>query len=161
MSTQPKEKTASRPTTTTTLIPHLCCRNAAEAVEFYVRAFEAEPLQVMRLSDGRVMHAALKVNGATVFLAEEFPEHGGLSPQALGGTPVTLHLQVSDCDRVFQRAVDAGCEVRMPLQDMFWGDRYGIVIDPYGHQWSVATTIRELSMEEMQQAMLEACENNG
>ncbi len=138
---------------TTTLTPHLACRNAIDAVEFYRTAFGAEPIHVLQGPDGRVMHAALNVNGATVFLNDEFPEFGGHSPQSLGGSPVTLHLQVADCDAVFQRAVDAGCEVRMPLQDMFWGDRYGQVSDPYGHSWSIATTVRQVSPEELQQAI--------
>ncbi len=141
------------PEATTTMTPHLCCRNAADAAEFYRKAFGAEPMAILRMADGRVLHAALNLNGATFFLVDEFPEHGGLSPLSLGGSAVTLHLQVPDCDAVFQRAVEAGCEVRMPLQEMFWGDCYGIVSDPYGHQWSVATTVRQVSPEEMQQAM--------
>jgi PhnB protein len=137
---------------TTTVTPHLSCRGGLEAVEFYKKAFGAEPLHVMPLPDGRLMHAALSINGATVFLTDEWPEHGSLSPLGLGGSPVTLHLQVPDCDAVFQRAVEAGCEVRMPLDNMFWGDRYGIVGDPYGHKWSIATTLRQMNPEEMQQA---------
>lgn len=139
--------------TTTTLIPHLCCRNASEAVEFYQKAFGAEVLGVHNLPDGRVMHGALSINGAVFYLCDEFPEHGSRSPLSLGDTPINLHLQVQDCDAVFQRAVEAGCEVSMPLADMFWGDRYGIVSDPFGHKWSVATTVRQVSPEEMQQVM--------
>ena len=139
--------------TTTTLTPHLACRNASEAVEFYRRAFGAEPVALHRLPDGRVLHAALSIEGALFFLADEFPEHGGHSPLALGGSPVTLHLQVPDCDAVFGRAVAAGCEARMPPEDMFWGDRYGVLADPFGHQWSVATTLRQVSPEEMLQAV--------
>jgi PhnB protein len=146
------ETPASSLTTKTTLRPHLVCRNANEAIEFYKMAFGAECACVIPHRDGRVMHAGLSIDGAEFFLVDEFPEHGGHSPLALGGTPVTIHLQVPDCDAFFQRAVDAGCEVRLPLQDMFWGDRYGIVSDPYGHQWSIATTVREVSMEELQQA---------
>lgn len=138
---------------TTTLTPHLACRNASEAVEFYQKAFGAEPITLLQLPDGRVLHAALSIEGAVFFLADEFPEEGGQSPQSLGGSPVTLHLQVPDCDAMFQRAVEAGCEVRMPPEDMFWGDRYGVVADPYGHKWSIATTVRQVSPEEMQQAV--------
>jgi uncharacterized glyoxalase superfamily protein PhnB len=142
----------------TTLIPHLACRNAAEAVEFYKKAFGAEAPCVMQLPDGRLMHAAVSIRGATFYLADEFPECGGKSPQSLGGSPVSLHLQVPDCEEVFARAVEAGCTVTMPLADMFWGDRYGMVTDPYGHNWSIATTVKELSPEEMQKAMEEmAC----
>ena len=138
---------------TVTLTPYLSCRNAAEAVEFYRRAFGAEPIFVQKLPDGSVMHAALKIGGADFFLTDECPDHGSLSPLALGGSPVVLHLQVPDCDEVFQRAVAAGCEVRMPLEDQFWGDRYGVVGDPYGHKWSIATTIRQVSPDEIQQAV--------
>lgn len=142
-------------TTTTTLIPHIACRKAAEAAEFYKQAFGAELLAMHQLPDGRVMHATLKIGDSQLYLCDEFPEHGGHSPASLGGSPVTLHLLVGDSDAVFARAVDAGCEIRMPLEDMFWGDRYGMVRDPFGHLWSIATTIREVSPEEMQEAMKE------
>lgn len=137
----------------TTLTPHISCRNASEAVNFYRKAFCAEALAEHHLPDGRLMHATLSIDGAQLFLVDEFPEQGGKSPASLGGTPVMLALNVPDCDAVFQRAVDAGCEVRMPLADMFWGDRWGLLADPYGHQWSVATTLRQVSPEELQQAM--------
>jgi uncharacterized glyoxalase superfamily protein PhnB len=136
--------------TTVTLTPHLGCRNAAEAYEFYQKAFGAEPQGIHKLPDGRVMHSSLSIRGATFFVVDEFAEHGGKSPQGLGGSPVCLHLQVPDCDAVYQRAVEAGCEVRMPLDDMFWGDRYGMVADPYGHLWSIATPIRQVPPQELQ-----------
>ena len=135
-----------------TLIPHLCCRNAAGAIDFYQKAFGAEPIGVFRMPDGQVFHAALRLCASTFYIAPECPAPGGDSPLKLGGTPVTLHLQVPDCDAVFNRAVDAGCRVEMPLQDMFWGDRYGMIVDPFGHRWSVATTIRKVTQEEAQQA---------
>jgi PhnB protein len=135
------------------VIPHLSCRNATEAYEFYQKAFGATPMCLMAMPDGRALHGALDFNGAPVYLADEFPEHGGQSPQMLGGSPVTIHLQVSDCDAVFNKATDAGCTVLMPLEDMFWGDRYGIVSDPYGHKWSIATTVREVSPAEMDKAV--------
>lgn len=153
MKTETQKATDAKTTTTTTLIPHIACRNANEAIEFYQKAFGAEPMGVHRVPDGRVMHAALSVDGAIFFLTEEMPEYGCVSPLGLGNTPVTLHLQVSDCDAVFQRAVDAGCQVVMPLEDQFWGDRYGLVADPYGHKWSIATTVRQVSPEELEQAM--------
>jgi uncharacterized glyoxalase superfamily protein PhnB len=137
----------------TTLTPHLTCRNAAEAAAFYEKVFGAKVLCLYRIPDGRVMHGALSIDGATVYLVDEFPEHCTNGGQTLGASPVTLHLQVPDCDAVFNRAVAAGCEVRMPLDDMFWGDRYGLVADPYGHQWSIATTVRPVSPEELQQAI--------
>jgi PhnB protein len=137
----------------TGLVPHIACRNATQAVQFYHKAFGAAPEAVHLLPDGRLMHATLNIDGATLLVMDEFPEQGGKSPQALGGTPVMLALQVADCDAAFQRAVDAGCEVRMPLDDMLWGDRWGLVADPYGHQWSIATTIRQVSPDELKQAM--------
>ena len=136
--------------TATLLTPHLVCRDVAGAIEFYKRAFNANEMRVVRTPDGGIMHAALTIGGAMFFLADECPEFGSRSPQALGGTPVTLHLHVNDCDAVFARAVEAGCTVRMPLADMFWGDRYGVLQDPYGHAWSVATTVREVTDDEMQ-----------
>jgi uncharacterized glyoxalase superfamily protein PhnB len=141
----------------TTLTPHLVCRDAAAAIKFYRSAFGAEEVRVIRAPDGKILHAALLVGGATFFLAEEFPAFGSRSPQALGGTPVTLHLHVDDCDAVFERAVAAGCTVRMPLADMFWGDRYGVLTDPHGHSWSIATTVRQLTTEEMQRNAAAAC----
>ena len=138
---------------TTTVTPHLCCRNAVEAVDFYSKAFGAEVQHVMKGPDGKLMHASLSIRGAAIMLCDEFLEHGATSPLALNGSAVVLHLHVPDCDAVFQRAVDAGCEVRMPLQDMFWGDRYGVLRDPYGHKWSVSTTVRQVSPEEMQDAL--------
>lgn len=141
------------PDNSVTLIPHLCCRNAPEAIAFYEKAFGAEAICVLNDPDGKVMHSALNLGGAVVYLVEEYPECGGKSPQALGGTPVSLHLQVADCDAFFQRAVDAGCEVKMPLQEMFWGDRFGMVEDPFGHRWSIATTVRQVSMDDIKAQM--------
>jgi len=123
--------------------PYLTCRDAHAAVEFYHKAFGAETVCLMPTPDGRVMHASLNIGGAAVFLSDEFPEYCGKSPQALGGSPVILHLQVPDCDALFARAVDAGCEVKMAPEDMFWGDRYAAVTDPYGHRWGFATTIQK------------------
>lgn len=136
----------------TMLIPHLTCRNAIEAVDFYQKAFGAEPQMVLRQKNGGLMHACLSINGSMFFLGEECKEYGNLSSLSLGGSPVTLHLQVQDCEAVFKRAVDAGCKVEMPLADMFWGDRYGVISDPFGHKWSIATTVRQVSMEEIESA---------
>jgi uncharacterized glyoxalase superfamily protein PhnB len=141
----------------TTLTPHLVCRDAASAIEFYRRAFGAEEMRVIRAPDGKILHAALLIGGAMFFLNEEFPAFGSKGPQTLGGTPVMLHLHVEDCDAVFDRAARAGCAVRMPLADMFWGDRYGVLVDPFGHTWSVATTVRELTTEQMQSNAAAAC----
>lgn len=137
----------------TTITPYLTCRNANEAYEFYQKAFGATPDGIMNLPDGRVMHASVSIDGVPVYISEEFPEYGGNSPLALNGTPVTIHLQVDDCDAVFAKAVEAGCTVDMPLDDAFWGDRFGQVKDPFGHKWSIATTKRQVSEEEMKAAM--------
>lgn len=143
----------------TTLIPHLCCRDASHAVEFYKNALGAEVLHAMKSPDGRLMHGCLNVNGVPIFVVDEMPEHGVLSPLSLGGSPVSLYLRVPDCDAVYARAVAAGCEVKTPLQDMFWGDRYGLVVDPYGHKWEIATTLRNVSDDELREVLtaMQAC----
>lgn len=136
--------------TSAMLTPHLVCRDASSAIEFYRQAFGADVMRVVRTPEGGVLHAALLVRGAMFFLCDECPRFGSRGPQALGGTPVTLSLHVHDCDAVFERAVAAGCAVRMPLQDMFWGDRYGVLADPFGHTWSVSTTVRRVTEDELQ-----------
>lgn len=138
--------------TTTAIVPHLCCRNGAEAVEFYQKAFGAEPEFVLKAPDGNLMHATMSIGGAKFHLANECVEYGNRSPLTLGGTPVTIHLHVADSDAVFQRAVEAGCEVRMPLENMFWGDRYGLVVDPYGHLWGISSTVKTLTPDEIREA---------
>jgi uncharacterized glyoxalase superfamily protein PhnB len=138
------------------LIPHLVCDPCAEAIEFYKKAFGAEEVARMPGPGGKIMHAAIRIGTSFVFLVDDFPEfHGGKSesPRALKGTPVTLHHYVKDCDAAFQRAVEAGATVFGPPTDMFWGDRYASVIDPFGHRWSFATRLKELTREEMLAAM--------
>ena len=136
------------------ITPHLVCRNAAQAIAFYQKAFGAETVMVHKMPDGKVMHAALALGEATVFLCDEFDQGcGSRSPETLGGTPIVIHLEVDDCDKWFERAVAAGCTVTMPLQDQFWGDRYGKIEDPFGHHWSIATHLRDVSPDEMQKAM--------
>ncbi len=142
--------------TSTKLIPHLVCRDALGALQFYKEALGAEVMMVMKGPDEKLMHGCMSVDGATVFLCEESDFCNAKSPLALGASPVTLHLQVADCDALFQQAVAAGCTAVMPPQEMFWGDRYGVFSDPYGHQWSVATTVRQLSPEEVQAAAANA-----
>jgi len=122
--------------------PYLTVRGAKSAAEFYTRAFGAEEIRRMEAEDGeRLMHCHLRINGADVMLADEFPEHGG----TLEGGPrgVTLHLAVDDADRWWNRAVEAGAKVAMPLEDQFWGDRYGQLRDPFGHSWSIGAPIRD------------------
>jgi PhnB protein len=136
--------------------PHLVVDNAAAAIDFYVKAFGAEELGRVPGPDGRLVHAAVRINGFLVMMADDFPEMCGgksMTPKSLGGTPVTIHLTVDDVDAKFQRALDAGATVVTPLDDQFWGDRYGVVADPFGHQWSLGQPVREVSPEEMQAAM--------
>jgi PhnB protein len=128
--------------------PHLICAGAAEAIEFYKQAFGAVEMVRLPGKDGKLMHACVSINGSPVMLADEFPEWGSLSPKTLNGTPVTIHLVVEDADAAAARAVAAGATVKMPVQDMFWGDRYGVVEDPFGHLWSLATPQRETPMTE-------------
>jgi uncharacterized glyoxalase superfamily protein PhnB len=133
--------------------PHLVCEGAADAIEFYKKAFNAVETARMPGPNNKLMHAAVKIGDSTVMLADDFPDYGGLGPKALKGSPVTLHLYVKDADAIFAQAVAAGATVKMPLADMFWGDRYGQVTDPFGHHWSIATHIKDMTPEEMQEAM--------
>jgi len=148
------------PTGHENLIPHLVCDPCSEAIEFYKKAFGAEEIHRMPAPDGRkIMHAAIRIGKSFVFLVDDFPEFcGGKSqtPTALSGTPVTIHRYVEDCDAAIKRAQEAGATVLMPAMDMFWGDRYGVVTDPYGHKWSIATHIKDLTPEQMQAGMKEA-----
>jgi uncharacterized glyoxalase superfamily protein PhnB len=138
------------------LSPHLVVAGAAEAIDFYKKAFGA--VEKIRLAgkDGKLMHACLEIGGSSVMLVDEMPQWGALSPKALKGSPVTLHLYVDDVDASVDRAVKAGATVKMPVADMFWGDRYGVIEDPFGHKWSIATPQRELTEPEMRAAMEKA-----
>jgi PhnB protein len=144
------------PTGFHTLTPHLTVRDADKALEFYKNALGAEVLHVARMPDGKVMHAGLRIGDSMLMLNEEFPEYGGLSPLSVGGTGVTIHIYTENVDEAFNRAVSAGANVAMPVMDQFWGDRYGMVTDPFGHKWSIATHSKDMSPEEMQRAMDEA-----
>lgn len=135
-----------------TITPHLTIRDASRAIDFYKKAFGAQVLHVQKMPDGKVMHAAVKIGDSICMLNDEFPEHGSLSPLSTGGSGVHLHIYLENVDAAFEKAVSAGATVKMPLMDMFWGDRYGIVTDPFGHSWSLATHIRDVSEEEMQRA---------
>jgi len=136
-----------------TVTPHLVCAGAADAIEFYKKAFGAVEEGRMAGPKGRLMHAMIRINGSAVMLVDEMPEWGALGPKALKGSPVTIHLYVEDVDAVVKRAVEAGAKVTMPVADQFWGDRYGKIEDPFGHHWSVATHVRDLSSEEIRKAM--------
>ena len=133
--------------------PHLICAGAANAIEFYKKAFGAVEEARLPGPNGAIMHAVIRIFGDAVMLVDEMPEWGALSPKSLKGSPVTLHLYVEDVDAAVKRAVGAGAKVTMPVADMFWGDRYGKIEDPFGHHWSLATHQREVSLEEATKAM--------
>jgi PhnB protein len=135
-----------------TITPHLVCAGAADAIEFYKVAFGA--IEMMRLPGphGKLIHASLRIGDSAVMLVDENPEWGIVGPKSLKGSPVTIHLYVEDVDATFDRAVAAGAKVTMPVEDMFWGDRYGKLEDPFGHHWSLATHIRDMTPDEIQQA---------
>jgi PhnB protein len=140
-----------------TLTPHLVVRDAEKAIEFYKKAFGAELLgDVAKMPDGKVMHAMLRIGDSFLMLNDEMPEHGALSPLSGGSSSVTIHIYTDKVDTAFDRATSAGAKVKMPLMDQFWGDRYGVVTDPFGHQWSLATHVKDLSPEEMKVGMEEA-----
>jgi PhnB protein len=136
-----------------TVTPHLVCAGAAAAIEFYKKAFDATELSRVPDEDGKLMHASVRIGDSVVMLNDEMPEWGALGPKSLNGSAVTIHLYVENADAVFKRAVAAGAKITMPLDDMFWGDRYGKVEAPFGHQWSIGTHMRDVSPEEMQKAM--------
>lgn len=132
--------------------PHLVCRDASAAIAFYQQAFEAREMSRLDSPQGALMHACLRIGDSTVMLTDEMPECQARSPQTLGGTPVTIHLYVEDADATFARAVQAGATAVMPPAEMFWGDRYGVVEDPYGHRWSIATHVRDLTPAAVREA---------
>ena len=136
-----------------TVTPHLVCAGAAEAIEFYRKAFGAVEEGRLPGPNGKLMHAMIRIEGSAVMLVDEMPEWGALGPKALKGSPVTIHLYVEDVDAFVKRAVAAGAKITMPVADQFWGDRYGQLEDPFGHHWSIGTHIRDVTPDEMQQAM--------
>lgn len=139
------------------LTPHLACRGAAQAIDFYARAFGAVELGRLASPEGKLVHAMLKIGDSPLMLVDEFPEHGVLGPQSLEGSPVTIHLYVDDVDATVARAADAGARVTMAPGDMFWGDRYARLEDPFGHQWSVATHVRDVGPEELEAGAATSC----
>jgi uncharacterized glyoxalase superfamily protein PhnB len=134
------------------LAPHLICKGAAEAIAFYEQAFGAEEMIRVPGRDGKLMHAAVMINGAMVMLVDENADMDMRGPASLGGTPVTIHLNVLDVDAAVERALGAGATLVMPVADQFWGDRFGMIRDPFGHSWSLATHQRDVSLEELQAA---------
>jgi uncharacterized glyoxalase superfamily protein PhnB len=134
-----------------TLTPHLTVKGAKAAIAFYKEAFGAKDRGTMLGPDGKVMHASLQIGDSILMLNDEFPM--AKSPSSLNGTPVTLHVYVNNADQAWKKALSAGAKELMPLQDMFWGDRYGVLMDPFGHMWSIASRKEIVSMKEMNKRM--------
>jgi PhnB protein len=130
--------------------PYLCVKGAAQAIEFYKKAFLATERMRIAQPDGRVGHAELQVGDSVIMLSDEFPEIGARSPQSLGGSPVGIHLYVEDADAIFSQAVAAGAKIKRPIADQFYGDRLGGVEDPFGHNWWISTHKEDLSPQEIE-----------
>ena len=139
-----------------TITPMLTVRHAAQAIEFYTKAFNAQPLYRMDGPDGKVMHAELKIGNSIVMLGEENPSMSCLAPASLKGTPISLYLYVANVDAAFAQAVKAGAKVEMPVADTFWGDRAGQLSDPFGHRWWLATHTQDLTPEQIKQGAQQA-----
>ena len=136
-----------------TVTPHLVCEQAGEAIEFYKKAFGAVEIARLPGPDGKIMHAELRIGDSPIMLAQDYPEYGSHGPLALQGTSVVIHLYVPDADAAWAKALEAGAKPLMPLSDMFWGDRYGQVEDPFGHRWSIATHQHDLSQDQIMEGM--------
>jgi PhnB protein len=135
-----------------TVTPHLVVRDAAKAIEWYKKAFGAEEQYRMPMPNGKIMHAQIRIGDSVILMAEELAEMGNKSPQSIGGSATTLNIYVDDAEKLWKRAVDAGAKVTMPLSEQFWGDKYGVVVDPFGHIWAIGQHVRDMTPEEMAQA---------
>ena len=153
MSEESEDNVQAVPPGMHSLTPHLVCANAAAAIDFYRQAFGAEEIMRLPMPDGKLGHAMLRIGDSMLMLADEFPQWESHSPATLRGSPVTIHLAVPDVDATFEQAIAAGAQARMAPADMFWGDRYGVLVDPFGHHWSVATHVRDVPVEEMRAEM--------
>jgi PhnB protein len=142
-------------------IPSLSIDGAAAAIDFYTRALGARERGRMDAPGGKVAHALLEIGDSFVMLADAFPQASGRPPTELGATSVSIFLYVDDVDAVVQRAVDAGATVTVPVDDMFWGDRYGKITDPFGHEWEIATHVEDVEPEEMERRGREAMAGMG
>ena len=135
--------------------PHLVVRGAVKALAFYGKAFGAEEMLRMQSPDGKIAHAEMKIGDSIVMVSDEFPaqgpqDEGAKAPESLKGTTGGLMLYVKDVDKLFERAVKAGAKALMPVSDMFWGDRYGKLLDPFGHVWAIATHVEDVPPKEME-----------
>jgi PhnB protein len=150
------EKVKAIPDGLHTVTPAMIARDAQKALDFYKQAFGATIMGVAKGPGGKVMHAEFRIGDSAIMLADEFPEYGSHSPQSPGGgISMSIYLYVEDADATFQQAVNAGAKPAMPMSDMFWGDRFGQVMDPFGHRWSIATRVRNLTPEEIAKAQKE------
>lgn len=141
-------------------VPYLSVADAKGAVDYYSRVFECEPVLLLTMPDGRVMHCEFQIGDARLMLSDELPEHGGTpSPATAGGTTVAVHLYVEDCDETVERMKANGAEVLMEPADLFWGERFARVRDPFGHEWGIATRIKEMTPAEIQSAAAAMFEN--
>jgi PhnB protein len=139
-----------------TITPHIVVGDAARAADWYRAVFGAEESGRLEVPGGKLMQVELRFGDSGVMLADEFPDLGVLSPLSIGGTATVLHFSTDDADAVWQRAVDGGAEVRQPLQDVFWGERYGQITDPFGHRWGIAQHLRDVPREELARAVSQA-----
>jgi uncharacterized glyoxalase superfamily protein PhnB len=135
-----------------TVTPSMVVSNATEAIAFYKKAFNANEIYTFPTPDGKILHAMIQIGDSFVMMSDEFPNMGMKSPTTIGGTAVTLHLYVEDSDKVFKQAVDAGAIITMPIMDAFWGDRFGTVMDPYGHSWAISTHKVDMTPEGLRKA---------
>lgn len=140
----PRKKVSAIPPGVRSVTPHLAVRDAAAAIEFYVRAFGAKERFRMAAPNGSIVHAELAIGDSQVYLAEEFPGGDVAAPASVGGTTTTIHLAVRNVDRAYERALAAGATVTMPLANMFWGDRFAKVRDPFGHSWSLSQHVEDV-----------------
>jgi PhnB protein len=142
-----------RPDGMHTVTPHLIAAGAADALEFYKKAFGAVELSRLPGPNGKIMHCAFRIGDSTIMMNDEAPEWGAFGPKHYKGTPVTIHLYVENADKSIAQAEKTGAKVTMPAADMFWGDRYGVVEDPWGHKWSIAHHVRDVTQQEMIEGM--------
>ncbi|HXV45794.1 MAG TPA: VOC family protein [Nitrososphaera sp.] len=149
---KPKKRVSPVPKGYHTITPGLAVRNAAEAIDFYKKALGAKEKMRMPGPDGKVMHAELQIGDSSIMLGEENVQMNHLSPLSLNGSPVGLYVYVSDADKVFDQAIRVGATAAMPMMDQFWGDRAGMITDPFGHKWWIATHRRNLTPKEMKKS---------
>jgi PhnB protein len=140
----------------TTVTPYLVIDGAEKAIEFYSKTLGAELIDKSAGPDGKIMNAQIKIGNAMIMLNDEFPDYGAIGPKKIGGTAVTMHIYVPDANATWEKVKTSGAEITMPMSDQFWGDRYGCFTDPFGHKWSIAQRIENVSDEDMQKRMAEA-----